>query len=209
MCERTYVACGGCDAPVAGNVELIGSTVMYESWSEGLDEDGDPTGDREYGDSEPGEDGDSHYVCRSCGWDGHNLDMECSSNECDCAECEPDIDNFSDPDEICALVRRLDNGNIPERDEPWPPEIEKLLTNRLIHFIPITRSRAAQIADECSGELAIDFDPCVGDPFTVDTSMEITPRAIEQLSVDHVAVTNSRLQLPIPNTREEVADVPV
>jgi hypothetical protein len=47
------------------------------------------------------------------------------------------------------------------------------------------------------------------DPFRVDTSMAISEHALATLAVDHVAITNSRLQLSIPNTREEVADVAV
>jgi hypothetical protein len=196
MCERTYVACENCGAHVEdGNVLMVELISRTERGHQSLDSDGDPTGDHEWDEDyyDDPQTIESYMECQSCSHTaGDILDHEYSAEDCDCAECEPDIDNFNDPDEMCALVRRLDNGNIPERDEPWPPEIEKLLTNRLIHFIPITRARAAEIADECSGELAIDFDPCVGDPFTVDTSMEITPRAIAQLS--------------IPNEREEVAN---
>jgi hypothetical protein len=213
MCERTFVACEHCGVNADdGNVLWVELQTRTERCYQHLDSDGDATGDYDYDEGYVDEPytQESYMECQSCGNTGGDiLDREYSADDCDCAGCEPNIDNYSDPDEICALVRRLDIFEVPERDEPWPPEIEKLLKDRLTHFVPITRERACEIAEDVSGEFSIDMDPCQRDPFRVDTSMEISERTLATLAVDHVAATNSRLQLSIPNTREEVADVAV
>lgn len=211
MCVETYVACEHCGARAEESVEMIEIYSRSERCRQSLDEDGDPVGDHEYDDAY----GDSELVesfmeCSACSNTGGDiLDHEHSSDYCECGECNPEIDNYVDGDALCALVRRFDVFPVPEREDDWPPEIEKLLTNRLIHFIPVTRARAEEIADEVSDVFSIDLAPSSSDPFCVDLAVDITPRAIEQLSVDHVADTNARLQLSIPNEREEVADVAV
>lgn len=186
MCERTYVACGGCNEPVAGNVELVGTSTSYESWSEPLDEDGDPNGDREYGDSEPGDDGESHYSCRSCGWTGHDLDHECSPEECDCSECDPDIETYDDPDQVVTLVRVQDRR--VTNDPDWPVEVQRLMLDRSIHFIPMRRERAVEIGESVEFTIGMNDrnhhpygagEPCL----TFDTDPQLADWIIEQLSI--------------------------
>lgn len=196
MCEREYVACGGCNERADEHIRWIETRYYSETCSQSVDEDGDPNGDaEEYGDPEYSHESDGHFECGACGWIGNSLDTECVPDDCDCGECSPSIDTYNDPNEIVALTRRDQfMSHMPERDEPWPPEIEKLMQDRLIHFIPITRERAEELSIECSPELDLEVEYNAGarDPFVVQVDgHSIPPHVVEHLS--------------IPNAREEVA----
>lgn len=186
MCDNTYVSCGHCDARADEHVRMIGQTVMYESWSEALDEDGDPIGDRQYGDSEPGEDGEYSYECDSCGASSDSLDLECVPEDCDCEDCNPDIETYDDPDQVVTLVRVQDRR--VTNDPDWPVEVQRLMLDRSIHFIPMRRERAVEIEESVEFTIGMNDrnhhpygagEPCL----MFDTNPQLADWIIEQLSI--------------------------
>lgn len=189
MCVQTYIACGGCNARAADSVREV--TIRYyseRSW-ESLDEDGDATGDTEYDENGPdySDQSESHYECQECGWTGDNLDPECSDDYCECPECRPEIDNYEDGDAIVVLERMRDY-RVPN-DPDWPLEVQRLVTDRTIHMVPMRRERAAEIADEVEFDIGvknIDAAPPVGSHYpylawVLDPSL--SDYLIEQLSI--------------------------
>lgn len=169
MCERTFVACGGCDEPA--------DTLRYretrtESLTYGVDEDGDPT---DILDSNTEDNGDGSYECPSCGWSGGDgqLDAECEPADCDCEECEPieedPSDEGADPTEIVVLSKS--GSHTSERHKMWlrdelPHELRLLLSQRAKHYIAVRRERAADIYNNVltteDYPVTVDFDtpPC-------------------------------------------------
>lgn len=213
MCERTYTACGGCDARVEDSIRYVTTLYYTEQRSESVDEDGDPNGQSEdYGDPDYSDQSESRLVCMECGWEGQQsgLDRECEPDDCECEECQPpDIDNLATDErgeEIVSLRRREGVPAIPEREfEDWPPEITLLCTDRLRHFIPITRKRAEEIACLCRPELDIDVEANSynREPFYIDIDTIVPEDVQDALHVEPPETPNVN-QLTMPTEEATV-----
>ena len=174
MCERTYIACGGCDQPAS---ELRYVEVRQEYSSCNVDEDGDPDYDStEYGDSETIEE---RYECPACGWTGDrgSLDTDCEPDDCDCDECvepEPD-DEGPDPERMVLLVRENDSRKFNLHDSA-PPELRRLLTDRTIDRLPMPRWRAAELWRD-------HIEPVGTFPLRVDFEMHVSEQLVRELMI--------------------------
>lgn len=141
MCIHQYVACGSCNARADEHVRIreIRTEVVYYH----VDSDGDMCehDDADYGDNVDCE--SDGYECSSCGNTFSALDHDCQPEDCDCQECEPALDNYSDPEDLIALRRTSDPvfkiaAKIPEYT---------LLRKRSVPFVLVTRERAEEIGE--------------------------------------------------------------
>jgi len=163
MCVAHYVACGGCNARASDAVVARERRTEYVEYPVTEDGEQDTQAEPEYGDADYENDG---FYCSECGWTGMSLDMDCIPDDCDCAECDPRLDNF-DETGVVHLTRTSDSR--PEithdPDFPIPPEIVRLLTDRSILYLPITVERAIEIEDECYDRpVRIDLDTYADEP---------------------------------------------
>jgi len=198
MCERTFIACGGCDAPV---MELR-SVQVYdrrERLIESVDEDGDACGDGEYEDGES-ELVESYLECPQCGWTGSksSLDLDCVPDDCDCDECiepEPD-DEGPDPDRMVMLVRENDSRKF-NLHESAPPELRLLLSDRTIDRLPMPRWRAVELWTQ-------HIEPVGAWPLKVDFDMYVSEQLVRELMIPC-----ERDELPSVHPDQTEMEVPV
>jgi hypothetical protein len=165
MCERTYTGCPHCSAPAADNISFMESRSEEVAYS--VADDGQPRFEEEaaYGDIETSE---TWFRCNSCGWTGPHLDDDCSEDECDCRECDPEaaIVEPSEPDSL-VLLKRTDH-NQKYDTSGLPEELKRLLGDRTLTAIPCRAERAGKLYEEHAHNL----------PVTVESVDDVPPNLI-------------------------------
>lgn len=155
MCQMTYVGCERCGARTDSMTWYTEQTVIEHAR---LDEDGDH---QDYEEPVYADPHDSGFKCETCGHLSNALDTECSDEECECSECDPEtaVREPEDGDAI-VLLRRTHHDNRPSLDEALP-EVVKLFSDRAITVIPIRAERAAEIFDDLPLNVRVDTETFV------------------------------------------------
>lgn len=153
MCEQVYVGCPNCNANTE-DITLYEERGVTETASLNVEgEIADYNGDSEYGDVY-----ESYYVCNACGDRFGSLDQECTAEECECCECQPEmhVEEPEDDDKLVSLYR-VNFFSSREVDADAPEEARKLNRDLCVVRLPVTAGRLAEISDEIE-EYGIAYD---------------------------------------------------